>query len=860
MLRTTMLSTTLAGLRAHKLRLVATALAIVLGVGFVAGTLIFGDTAKAALFDQFARAAKNVDVVIGAGSGGQPIALSAPDTARGVSGVAAAEGRMSRQLPVLGKNGRLVDSNNIGMAVSAGTVAALREYDVTSGRAPAGPGEAAVDKDTAKRARYRVGDTVTVLDQEERKQTRKLVGIVDFGTARQYANTPVLVLPQADVVALTGAKDYTEIVVHASPGVTQADLADRLAAALSKDVAFPKNVRVATGETVAKELASDSIGQVDRFVTVLQIFAWIAVLVSGFVIYNTFNILMAQRIREMALLRCVGASRGQLFRSVLVEAVVVGLLGAVLGIGVGLAVAYGLFSGSALLVLPVPSHALVLTAKPVVVALVVGVLITLASALIPAIRATKVAPLAALRTAAVARVGTVRGRIVLIVLAALAAVAGTALTVLGNGLKNNQDGAMLVVAGGVVNFLAVLLTAPLFVGPLTAAIGWLPGRIFGTPAKLASANARRNPGRAAATTVALMIGVGLMSASTVAVASAEATANAELVENYPVDYILRATSLDQKAPPADAQTDAPPADPKGLPTRLAERLRQDRTFSGVARVHRVQAAVDSGEMPLAAIDPAGVKVVNLHADLKPGTVALDKEQAKYQHKKVGDPVTIKTEGGPNRSFTIVALITGSIHTGYAVITWDDFAALHPMADDTMVLVRNADGVSAERSRQHLDAALRDDPLVQVDSLADWREEITGAIDKIIGVVAALLGVAILIALIGIMNTLSLSVFERTRESAMVRALGLTRGQLRGTLLVEAVLMAVVGALVGISFGVTYGWITTRLMFRDNSLVMHVPLGELAGYVALAALAGVVAAVLPARRAAKTSVVSAMAET
>jgi putative ABC transport system permease protein len=854
MLRTTMLSTTLAGLRAHKLRLVATALAIVLGVGFVAGTLIFGDTAKAALFDQFARAAKNVDVVIGAGSGGQPIALSAPDTARGVSGVAAAEGRMSRQLPVLGKNGRLVDSNNIGMAVSAGTVPALRGYDVTSGRAPAGPGEAAVDKDTAKRAKYRVGDTVTVLDQEERKQTRKLVGIVDFGTARQYANTPVLVLPQADVVALTGAKDYTEIVVHASPGVTQADLADRLAAV------FPKNVRVATGETVAKELASDSIGQVDRFVTVLQIFAWIAVLVSGFVIYNTFNILMAQRIREMALLRCVGASRGQLFRSVLVEAVVVGLLGAVLGIGVGLAVAYGLFSGSALLVLPVPSHALVLTAKPVVVALVVGVLITLASALIPAIRATKVAPLAALRTAAVARVGTVRGRIVLIVLAALAAVAGTALTVLGNGLKNNQDGAMLVVAGGVVNFLAVLLTAPLFVGPLTAAIGWLPGRIFGTPAKLASANARRNPGRAAATTVALMIGVGLMSASTVAVASAEATANAELVENYPVDYILRATSLAQEAPPADAQADALPADPEGLPTRLAERLRQDRTFSGVARVHRVQAAVDTGEMPLAAIDPAGVKVVNLHADLKPGTVALDKEQAKYQHKKVGDQVTIKTEGGPSRSFTIVALITGSIHTGYAVITWDDFAALHPMADDTMVLVRNADGVSAERSRQHLDAALRDDPLVQVDSLADWREEITGAIDKIIGVVAALLGVAILIALIGIMNTLSLSVFERTRESAMVRALGLTRGQLRGTLLVEAVLMAVVGALVGISFGVTYGWITTRLMFRDNSLVMHVPLGELAGYVALAALAGVIAAVLPARRAAKTSVVSAMAET
>ncbi len=845
-----MLRSTLARLRAHKLRLVATALAIVLGVGFVAGTLIFGDTAKAALFDQFARTAKNVDVFATAPHGADALPLTASDTARGVSGVAAADGRMVHQLPLLGRNGRLVtNAGGPGIGLSAGTVPALREYDVTAGRAPTGPGEAALAEDTAKLAKYRVGDTVTVLDGEQNKRTLKLVGIVSFGTARDYANTSVVVLGQPDLMALTGAKSYSQVVVQAAPGVAQADLAQRL------KPLFPKEVRVATGDKIRSELAADSIGEVDRFVTVLQLFAWIAVLVSGFVIYNTFNILMAQRMRELALLRCIGASRRQLFGSVLLEALVVGVLGAVLGVGMGLAVAYGLFSGVKMIGMPLPSHTLVLTSTPVIVALVVGVVVTMASAFIPAIRATRVAPLSALRTAAVAKVGSVRGRIVLITLAVLAAGAGTALTVWGHGMKDRQTGVMLVMAGGVVNFLAVLLTAPLFVGPLTAAVGWLPGRIFGTPAKLASANARRNPGRAAATTVALMIGVGLMSASSVAVASAEATANAELTENYPVDYILQAAWLDDGAQPEEGVRRE---DPKGVPPAVAQKLRTDRTFSGVARVRRMQADVDTGGMPLGAIDPAGLGVVNLHADVKPGTIALDRQQAKQLKKKVGDQVTVKIEDGPSRTFTVSALIAGSIHTGLAVVTWDDFATLHQVKDDGVVLVRKADAVSAQRSRDRLDAALKDYPLVQIDSLADWREEITGAIDKIIGVVAALLGFAILIALIGIMNTLSLSVFERTRESAMVRALGLTRGQLRGTLLVEAVLMAVVGALVGISFGVTYGWITTALMFHDNALVMHVPVGQLTGYVALAALAGVVAAVLPARRAAKTSVVAAMA--
>jgi putative ABC transport system permease protein len=847
-----MLRTTLAGLRAHKLRLVATAMAIVLGVGFVAGTLIFGDTAKAAMFDEFARTARNVDFLVEAG-GEKPFPFTASDTARGVSGVASADGRMTRNLALLNRNGRIIADGGSSLGVAAGTVPDLREYDVADGRVPAGPGEAAIDADSAKAGKYKVGDTVTVLDGKEVKHPLRLVGIVTFGTATNYANIPLVVLPQGDLAALSGKPGYETLVVHAAPGVDRGDLKKRLAAA------FPADTKITSGEKRRHDLANDAIGQVDNFVVMLQIFAWIAVIVSAFVIYNTFNILIAQRVREMALLRCVGAARAQLFRSVLVEAAVVGLVGAALGVGLGLAVAYGLFSGIGLLGMPMPSHSLVLTSTPVVVAALVGVVVTVLSALIPAFRSTRVAPLAALRSVSATAVGTVRGRVALIVLALLVAGGGTYLTIAGQGMKDDRDtGLVMLVGGGVLNFLAVLLVSPLFVGPLTAALGYLPGKLFGVPAKLAAANARRNPGRAAATTAALMIGVGLMSASAVLVASAEATATAELVENYPVDYFLEPAILGNEA----ASPDSPYAEPV-VPGGVADKLRADRTFSGVARVRRTPATIDGAStVPLGTVDPAGSGVVTQKVVsgsmslLRAGTIGIEKEEAKRTNKKVGDRVRVTTEEGGNRTLTVAAIFEGK-EIGYALVTWDDFAALHKAAGDSMVLVRNADGVSPEQSREHMDRALTDYPLVRVGSLAEWRDKITGAVNQIIGVVAALLGFAILIALIGIMNTLSLSVFERTRESAMVRALGLTKGQLRGTLLAEALLMALVGAIVGVAFGVTYGWITTKTMFHDNTLVMRLPVGQLVGYVALAALAGVVAAVLPARRATKSSVVSAL---
>ncbi|GIH12382.1 ABC transporter permease [Rugosimonospora africana] len=856
-----MLKTTLAGLRAHTLRLLATALAIVLGVGFIAGTLIFNDTIKAAMYDEYARTARNVDVSITlpdsaqarAPQAGSPQAMELPlstlDNVRRVPGVALADGRMHETLPLLNKKGKLVGNDGKpGIALSAGTVPALRPYDVTKGRVPAGVTEAALDADTAAHTGYAVGDTLTVLDTKQVRHTVTLVGIVSFGDSKQYAGEAVVILTQDAMARLAGATGYSQVVAKAAPGQDQWLLTRKVRAALPE-------VRAVAGAQYRDNLANDAINQLSQFTEVLLIFAIIACVVSAFVIYNTFNILIVQRMRDMALLRCVGASRGQLFGSVLLESVAVGLAGGVLGIGLGALLGYGLFRGLGAVDESLPSHAVVLTPTPIVVALLVGVVVTAASALIPAVRATRVPPLAALQVAPLATASPGRRRVLRIAAAVLVAAAGTALTVAGSRTSGDaQTATLAVVAGGLVNFLAVLIASPLFVGPLTAALGWLPGRLFGTPARLAAANARRNPGRTAATTAALMIGVGLMSAATVAITTVRTTANDQLNTHYPIDYMLRSSDPDHGS---------------GVPTEVARRLRDRPELGTVAEIRLGQVTLDGTRLDVGSVDPSGQAlltgaampvVAGSTAHLGRGSIILFTSAPDAKGKKVGDTVTLSTGDGRGGRFTVAALVSGESQFGVALLAWSDFATLYPASTDDTVLVKAAPGVSPASSQAAVESVTDDYPVISVASLAEWRSEINQSVDSLIAAVAALLGIAVVIALIGIMNTLSLSVFERTRESAMIRALGLTRGQLRATLLIEALLMGVVGAIVGLSFGLLYGWATTRVMFTGFAAEVTVPVGQLLGYLAIAAVAAVAAAVLPARRAARASIVSAMAET
>jgi putative ABC transport system permease protein len=855
--RPVMLTVALAGLRAHRLRLVATGLAIVLGVGFVAGTLVFGDTARAALFDQFARAARNVDVSVEPpASAGKPAGGSQPrldpatvQAVRAVPGAAVAEGRMRAYLPMLDRSGRVVGGGDQpGLTMSVGADPRLRPYDVAAGRVPATAGEAALDADTAARTRYRVGDTITVLDTAQRRHQLTLVGLVGFGTDKQDAGQAMVVLTPAAVTALTGVTGYWQVVMAAAPGVRADALAARVRAAL------PPGDRVRTGAQYRHDLANNAINQVDPFLTVLLVFAVVACVVAAFVSYNTFTILVAHRLREIALLRCVGASRRQVFGWVMVESVLVGLVAAGVGVVLGLALGYALFSGAAALGLGLPAHALVLTAAPVVVAVPLGVFVTVTAALVPAVRATRVPPLRALRSVPAQRVGGRRGRLAVAGLAVLTAAGGTGLTVAGSNTSDSRTGTLVVIAGGMVNFLALLLLSPLFAGRLCAALGYLPGRLLGVPARLAAANARRNPGRVAATTAALMIGVGLMASASVAVATVRQTASRQIDEHYPADFVLR------------PQTAAG----SGIPERVATALRGLPQIGAVAEMRMSSGTVGGTHSSLGAVDPAGLSSLarpelasgSLGA-FRDGTVILYAGSPAAAGRRVGQPVRIAVAGGPAGTFTVVALARGRSEVGNALVTWGDLARLRgpaAAAGDDMVLVRAAPGVTPAASRTTVESVTNGYPLVGVSSVAEWRAQVTSSVNQIIAVVAALLAIAIVIALIGIVNTLSLSVVERTQESAVMRALGLTRSQLRLTLLGEALLMGAVGALVGVGFGVLYGWAASRVMFTGFAAVTTIPVAQLVLYVATATAAAALAAVLPARQAARASIVAAMAQT
>lgn len=849
-----MLRMTIAGLRLRAFRLLASLVAIVLGVGFVAGTLIFADTAKAALFDQFARAAKNVDVAVDPplGPSRDPrLPLSTLNPVRQVPGVAAADGRIQEYLPLLDRNGKLVgNSGRPGLGLSAGSAPALRPYDVVAGRAPASDGEAALDVDTAARTGYTIGDTATVLDVHQSRHRLTVVGLVSFGTSKQYAGQAVVVATAADLALLTGTTGYREIVVSAAPGVTPSELSARIAAAM------PAGSRLRTGSQYRTALATDAMNQLNTYLTVLLIFAIVACVVAAFVIYNTFAIVVAQRVREIALLRCVGASRAQVFRSVLLESALVGLAGAVAGVALGVAIGYGLFSGVSLIGRPLPAHGVVITATPVAVAILVGVTVTVAAAVGPAWRATRVPPVAALRALPLGPAVGMRRRALLTALAGFVAALGTLLTVVAPERTGDATTkTVLVVTGGLVNFLAVLIASPLFVGNLTMALGWTLGRVVGTPATLAAANARRNPGRTAVTTAALMIGVGLMSAASVALATVRVTATHQLAVHYPVDYVVM---------PGGA-----PGNGAGVPAALAGGLRTRSEFGAVAEVRTCPATLDGTSTVIGTMDPAGLAALGGSAltvtagsitDLRHGTVVLFSAAPAARGRQVGDSVTLATPGGHVASFRVVALASGRSQSGDAVIGWDDFAALHATTVDNLVLVRAAHGIGTASSRAALESVTDDYPQVRVASDAEWRAQITRSVDTMIRVVAALLAIAILIALVGITNTLSLSVFERTRESALLRAVGLTRGQLRAMLVIEALLMGLVGGIVGVSFGVVYGWATTRVMFTGFAAVPTFPIGQLLAYVGLAALTAAFAALLPARRATGRSIVVALSST
>ncbi|WP_067815306.1 ABC transporter permease [Actinomadura kijaniata] len=835
-----MLKTTLAGLRAHKLRLLLTGLAITLGVGFIAGTFVLTDTMDRGVAKTFAKSADRVDVAVVPKTRddpdkGLPVGLLAK--VRSVPGVTEAQGRVVGDTALLDRDGKAVgDMPTVGMSVPTGR---LFRYEMENGRTPSGPGEVVLEKDLAKREGFRTGDTVTVLNAKNRPHRFTVVGIVDFGIDQEAGYRGAVGYDPATALKMTGARTFAEI-----------DVAGGTVAAV-RDALGPGDREVMTGEELGARLAKANGADTKIIKTGLLIFGFVAMLVSALVIYNTFSILIAQRMREMALLRCVGATRRQVFGGVLVEAAAVGLVGSLLGLLVGMGLGWGALAGINAAGMDLPLDGVTLAPRTIVVGLVVGVVVTVVSALLPARAATRVAPIAALRTDLEPgdgrfRLGWVR-TLLTVVLGGVGLAVGTYGAI---GMDKGQVAMYLVAASGAVFFLSVIVVMPALVRPLGRTVGALPARIGGVPARLAVANAQRAPRRTATTTIALTIGVGLMSLFAVVAASGKESSTQQLAKQFPVDFQIQ------------TQFNAQEKD-RHLPPALTQALRQRPEFTAVIEQREKETRAGGQETTVATLTGTAFGTLikpdftsGSAAGLKPGAAVVDGVTAKAMGLRAGSTVRLQTARG-----ALPVTVAGVFKADDApivgfLLTEADFDRGYAVRGASTVYVKARDGVPAVSARKAVDEAIRPFPTARAASAAEIREQITKSVDMLLMIFGGLLGLAIVIALFGIANTLTLSVVERTRESALLRALGLTRRQLRRMLSVEALVMAVIGAVTGVVLGVVFGWAAVQAM-SENS-VFALPFGQIAGFIVLAALAGMLAAVLPARRAARTSIVESLA--
>ncbi|GII91329.1 ABC transporter permease [Sinosporangium siamense] len=839
-----MLKTTLAGLRAHKLRLILTSLAITLGVGFISGTFVLTDTIQAGFTQSFTAAADKVDVAVipakdekRSQEGPLTVPMELLDRVKGVEGVAAAVGVGRERTALIGKDGKVVGSmvTTWGVPVVEGE---LNRTEIVTGRAPKAGNEAVLDESTAKTRGFTVGETITVLDVRQQKHRFTLVGLFKLGVDQELSHGGAVGYTSETFQRMAQPTGFREIDVLAKDGVSAETLRAAVAAAVgAKGEAI-------TGQTLMEKMADGNGVEIDFITYGLLLFGAVAMLVAGLVIYNTFNILVAQRTREMALLRCIGSTRSQVFRSILLESAVVGLLASVAGLLLGLGLGAAAIQVINATGSPMPAGTVTLTVTSTAAGLLTGLVVTVVAALLPARAATGVAPIAALRTQV--EENAFRSGVLRWVFTGLFLILGVGVTVAGITMPPGAGGLFTVAGGGVLVFFAVLIIGPVLVKPLSRLTGFLPAYLFGVPGRLAVDNSTRNPKRSATTTIALTIGVTLMTLISVVSASVQASSDARLDRQYPVDYVLMAIG-DREAT---------------IPRSVAETLRTKPEFGTVVafREHTRPVTTDNNSFVSVGTIVGPIKTIAQEGwtgDPGPDQAILSLGTAGKLGVKAGDTMEIKTRSGRMEKVTVSGTYDREKMPGSDVLLQEStFHRYYGATEDIRVVVKMTDGAAPEAARKVVESVIADLPTVQVSSTTEIRGEFNDSINNVLMVMAGLLGLAVLISLLGIANTLSLSVHERTRESALLRALGLTRPQLRVMLSLEAFVLGLIGALIGVVLGLVFGWAAVQTM-QDKPIFQAAPL-HIAAFIVLSGLAGVLASLLPARRAARASIVNSLA--
>ncbi len=837
---------TLKGLLSHRVRLVLTTLSVVLGVAFVSGTYVLTDTMSAVFHDLVRGGAETIDVLVRSATVGgldamesldaqpQPLPESTLDDVRAVDGVARAEGIIQGYALIVRPDGKAITPMGpptLGAAWSTWGDRTVEE----GGRPPAGPTDVAIDATTAARNGLNVGDRVNIVFSDTPPRPFTIVGL-STATRAEGENLAGATLAEFDPATAQDVLDlggqFTAISVAVDAGTDPQTVVNRIEATV------PGDVDAITSAEYADELTANIDESLSFLTIIFGVFAAIALVVGAFIIANTFSITVLQRTREFALLRSLGASRRQVVASVVGEAAIVGLMASVLGVVAGLGLATGLNALLRVAGMDMPSGTLVLRPRTVVVGLTVGLVITVVSSLLPARRAAGIHPMAALRDVGVHAYRPSRRRVAGGVIAGVAAVVLVAVAAFGHP---DRSGLMLG-AGAVLALAALAATGPLLTRPVLQVLGG-SGAHLGTVGRIARSNSMRTPRRTWTTASALTVGLALVSSVAVIGASMKASASAALEGIVRADVIVSASN---------AMTGG------GVPPVLAGQLATLPEVGGVSALSRGSGRIGDASASMLAVDPTQWDKVaettftqGSILDLAGvGNVAVDADLARERGYAVGNVLdAVFPASGPTTLRVGAIFEPDDLVSGWLTSN-TTLQQLVPQATDAAVLVARAEGVDADAVLAAVETMAADYPSVNVQDQAQYRDSIAGQVDRLLALVTALLGMALFIAVLGIMNTLALSIHERTHEIGLLRAVGMTRGQVRRMIRWEAVTVALLGAFVGLVLGVLFGWLTTRV-FADQGLTAFVmPYGQLVGAVVLAALAGVLAAVLPARRAAQ----------
>jgi putative ABC transport system permease protein len=838
-----MIRATLKSLLARKLRLLLSGLAVVLGVMFVSGSFVLTDTLDRSFDSLFSSVYTGIDAQVNVkpknGEGDSDptdvvatLPASTLDTVRGVAGVKAVTGDVAGSARAIGKNGKVLTTSGAPRFGDAWGEDLSGQRVLREGRAPTADNEVVLGGFLAKSGGFTVGDDVAVLTSVP-KETFKVVGIYGYQGDRDSLGGEMSLsfAPATAHRVLLGEPDtFSSITVQAADGVSQDVLRDRIAAAIGADY------QVKTGAELAKS-QTDSIGEGLKFFNYILLgFAGIALFVGTFIIFNTFSIIVAQRTKELALMRAMGASRRQMMASVVLEALVIGVIASVVGLGAGVGVGallaefFATFGGGSLRLASIG-----LPAAAVISSFTVGILVTMAASVFPAVRASRIAPVAAMREAATPdrplTKPTVAG-------AALSAAGGT---LLGLGLANGV--LWMVFSGILLAFLGVALLTPLISKPVVAVIGGLLS--WSMPGTLGRRNSARNPRRTAITAAALMVGIALITGVSIILTSATASITKVADTQISADLIIG----------GDEGSFAP------------EVLDEVKSTPGVESAFGFQSdmgLVDGKREGLLAVTdfPAmqrlfGLKATQGSFDAVTGrTVAVGEDTARERNLGVGSTLSVQLSKGEQQTYTVAVVYAknGAMEgVQLSPAAAADFA--RPVITDAFAKVTA--GTSVADVQKRVEGLFANDPEITVQDRSAYVKQQAAQLDTVLLMVQILLALAILIAVLGVINTLALSVIERTRELGLLRAIGMRRSQIMRMITVESVVISVFGALLGIAVGTGLGVAVVKALKDEGITELGFPWAQMGTYLAAAVVVGVVAAILPAIRAARLNVLNAI---